>query len=85
LDEQIKKNSELFTSEGWNKNSGDELLSFAQQTFTDVVNDALEGDLTIEEIKKTVMCMKSFISPGGDGIISELYQLYWEVFEKDFR
>jgi hypothetical protein len=29
--------------------------------------------------------MKSFISPGGDGIISELYQLYWEVFEKDFR
>jgi len=30
------------------------------------------------------MSMKSFKSPGGDGIISEFYQLYWETIEKDF-
>ena len=30
------------------------------------------------------MSMKSFKSPGYDGIISEFYQLYWEAIEKDF-
>jgi len=30
LDEQIKLYSKLFTSEGWDKNSGDDLLSFVQ-------------------------------------------------------
>ena len=29
------------------------------------------------------MSIKSLKSPGGDGIISELYQLYWEAIEKD--
>jgi hypothetical protein len=28
--------------------------------------------------------MKFFKSPGGDGIISDLHQLYWEANEKDF-
>jgi hypothetical protein len=28
--------------------------------------------------------MKSCKSPGGDGIISDFYQLYWKVNEKDF-
>ena len=30
------------------------------------------------------MSIKSLKSPGGDGIISEFYQLYWEAIEKDF-
>jgi hypothetical protein len=30
------------------------------------------------------MSIKSFKSPGGDGIISEFYQLYLEAIEKDF-
>ena len=45
------------------KNSGDVLLSFVQQKVTDVEKNELEGDLTIEEIKKTVRSMKSFKSP----------------------
>jgi hypothetical protein len=59
LDEQIKFCSKLFTSDGWDKNSGDDLLSFVQQKLTDVEKNEIEEDLTIEEIKKTVMSMKS--------------------------
>ena len=59
LDEQIKFCSKLFTSEGGDKNSGDDLLSFVQQILTDVEKNETEEDLTIEEIKKTVMSMKS--------------------------
>jgi hypothetical protein len=49
-----------------------------------IEKNELEEDLTIEEVKKTVISIKSFNSPGGDGIISEFYQLYWEAIEKDF-
>ena len=84
LDEQIKFCSKLFTSEGGDKNSGDDLLSFVQQILTDVEKNETEEDLTIEEIKKTVMSIKSLKSPGGDRIISVFYQLYWEAIEKDF-
>jgi len=84
LDGQIKLYSKLFTSEGWDKNSGDDLLNFVQEKLTNVEKNELEEDLTIEEVKKTVMSMKSFKSPGGDGIIREFYQLYWEAIEKDF-
>ena len=59
MDEQIKFCSKLFTSDGWDKNSGDDLLSFVQQKLTDVEKNEIEEDLTIEEIKKTVMSMKS--------------------------
>lgn len=44
----------------------------------------LAGDLTIEEIMKTVISMKSVKYPGGDGIISYFYQFYWEGNDKDF-
>jgi hypothetical protein len=47
LDEQIKFDSKLFTSEGWDKNSGDDLLSFVQQKLTDVEKNELEEDLII--------------------------------------
>ena len=55
-----------------------------QQKLTDVEKNELEEEITIEEIKKTVMSMKSCKSPGGDGIISDFYQLYWKVNEKYF-
>ena len=44
LDEQIKLCSKLFTSEGWDKNSGDDLLSFVQQKLTDVEKNELEEE-----------------------------------------
>jgi hypothetical protein len=47
LDEQNKFDSKLFTSEGWDKNSGDDLLSFVQQKLTDVEKNELEEDLII--------------------------------------
>jgi hypothetical protein len=55
-----------------------------QQKLTDVEKNELEEEITMEEIKKTVMYMKSFKSPGGDGIISDFYLLYWEANEKHF-
>jgi hypothetical protein len=58
LDERIQLYSKLFTSEEWDKNSGDELLSCVQEKLTDVAKNELAGDLTIQEIKKTVMSMK---------------------------
>jgi hypothetical protein len=63
------------------------LVKHATQKKTPYMNiekNELEEDLTIEEVKKTVISIKSFKSPGGDGIISEFYQLYWEAIEKDF-
>ena len=55
-----------------------------QQKLTDVEKNELEEEITIEEIKKIVMSMKSCKSPGGDGLISDFYQLYWEANENDF-
>ena len=49
-----------------------------------IEKNELEEDLTIEEVKKIVLSMKPFKSPGGDGIISEFYQLYWELLRKIF-
>lgn len=83
FDDQIKLYSKLCTLEGWDNISGDDLLSFVHQKLTDVEKNELE-DLTTEDVKKTVMSMKSFKSPVGDGIISDFYQLYWEANEKDF-
>ena len=59
MDDQIKLDSKLFISEGWDNNSDDDLSSYFQQKLTDVENTELAGDLSIEEIKKTVISMKS--------------------------
>ena len=64
FDDQIKLYSKLFSLEGWDKNSDDDLSSLVQQKLTDVEKNELEEDLTIEEVKKTVMSMKSFKPPG---------------------
>jgi hypothetical protein len=84
LDDQIKLDSKLFISEGWDKNSDDDLSSYFQQKLTDVENTELAGDLSIEEIKKTVISMKSVKFPGDGGIISDCYQFYWEANDNDF-
>ena len=83
MDDQIKLDSKIFISEGWDKNSDDDLSSYFQQKLTDVENTKLPGDLTIEEIKQTVISMKSVKYPGDSGIISDFYQFYWEVNDKD--
>jgi hypothetical protein len=84
LDDQITLDSKLFISEWWDKNSDDDLSSYFQQKLTDVENTELAGDLSIEEIKKSVISMKSVKYPGGDGIISDFYQFYWEGNDTDF-
>jgi hypothetical protein len=65
-DDQIQLDSKLFISEWWDKNSDDDLSSYFQQKLTDVEKTELAGDLTMEEIKKTVISMKSVKYPGGD-------------------
>jgi hypothetical protein len=84
LDDQIKLDSKIFISEGWDKNSDDDLSSYFQQKLTDVENTKLPGDLTMEEIKQTVISMKFVKYPGGSGIISDFYQFYWEANDNDF-
>ena len=84
MDDQIQLDSKLFISEWWDKNSDDDLSSYFQQKLTDVEKTELAGDLTMEEIKKTVISMKSVKYPGGDGINSDFYQFYWEANDNDF-
>jgi anionic cell wall polymer biosynthesis LytR-Cps2A-Psr (LCP) family protein len=84
LDDQIQLDSKLFISEWWDKNSDDDLSSYFQQKLTDVEKTELAGDLTIEEIKKTVISMKFVKYPGDGGINSDFYQFYWESNDNDF-
>jgi hypothetical protein len=45
-------------------------------------SEDLEKDLTINEIKKIIFSMKQYKSPGLDGIINEIYQIYWDTIKE---
>jgi hypothetical protein len=55
--------------------------------------ETLDEDINLDEISKVIKILKPNKSPGEDGIISELYQLFWqdikneffEVIEKNFK
>ena len=83
LDEQINFYANLFSTEGWDKNVAEELVTHMDKKLTCDESEDLEKDLTINEIKKIFFSMKQYKSPGLDGIINEFYQIYWDTIKED--
>jgi hypothetical protein len=83
LDEQINFYANLFSTEGWDKNVAEELVTHMNKKLTCDKSEDLEKDLTINEIKKIIFSMKQYKSPGLDGIINEFYQIYWDTIKED--
>jgi hypothetical protein len=83
LDEQIHFYANLFSTEGWDKNVAEELITHMDKKLTCDESEDLEKDLTINEIKKIFFSMKQYKSPGLDGIINEFYQIYWDTIKED--
>jgi hypothetical protein len=52
LDEQINFYANLFSTEGWDKNVAEELVTHMDRKLTCDESEDLEKDLTINEIKK---------------------------------
>jgi hypothetical protein len=52
LDEQINFYANLFSTEGWDKNAAQELVTHMDRKLTCDESEDLEKDLTINEIKK---------------------------------
>ena len=83
LDEQETFYSNLFLTEGWDKNVAEGLVTHMDNKLTCDEREDLEKDLTINEIKKISFSMKQYKSPGLHGIINEFYQLYWDTIKED--
>ena len=83
LDEQIHFYSNLFSTEGWDTNVAEELVTHMDKKITCDEREDLEKDLTINEIKKIICTMKQYKSPGLDGIINEFYQLYVDTIKEN--
>ena len=83
LDEQINFYANLFSTEGWDKNVAEELVTHMDKKLTCDESEDLVKDLTINEIKKIMFSMKQYKSPGLDGIINEFYQIYWDTIKED--
>jgi hypothetical protein len=83
LDEQIHFYSNLFSTEGWDTNVAEELVTHMDKKLTCDEREDLEKDLTINEIKKIICTMKQYKSPGLDGIINEFYQLYVDTIKEN--
>ena len=43
----------------------------------------LDKDIDINEVKRVINILKNNKSPGEDGIISEFYVLFWDIFGDD--
>ena len=84
LDEQIRFYSNLFSTEGWDKNVAEELITHKDNKLTCDERVDLEKDLTINEIKKIIFPMKQYKSHGLDGIINEFYQIFWDTIKGRF-
>jgi hypothetical protein len=66
LDEQIHFYANLFSTERWDKNVAEELVTHMDKKLTCDESEDLEKDLTINEIKKIFFSMKQYKSPGLD-------------------
>ena len=73
INEQVKFQSKLFTSEGWNNTCGRNLTQHLQEKLTIEEKGELDSDVDSNEIVKVLKVLKSNKSPGEDGIISEFY------------
>ena len=72
IKEQVKFYTNLFSSEGWNRNSAEKLLENVDTKLTNEEKEDLECPITETELWKCIKQLKKNKSPGEDGIISEL-------------
>ncbi|KAK3083826.1 hypothetical protein FSP39_003749 [Pinctada imbricata] len=84
INEQIKFYKTLFTSEGWDEESADYLISKIDKHLSEEDKINLEKTVTEEELEKIIMHLKKNKSPGEDGIIAEFYEIYWQTIKKEF-
>ncbi|KAK3091503.1 hypothetical protein FSP39_020293 [Pinctada imbricata] len=84
MEEQTKFYSNLFSTEGWNLDSAENILQNVDAKLTCDERQALESDITDEELLKSINQLKKNKSPGEDGIIAEFYQTYWEIIKPEF-
>ena len=84
IKEQVKFYTNLFSSEGWNRNSADKLLENVDTNLTNEEKEDLECPITETELWKCIKQLKKNKSPGEDGIISEFYQIYWNTIKTEF-
>ena len=77
---------ELFTSQTHRNPDYDYFLSNTQphrKKLSDESKEALDSDISNEEIIKSLKLIKNNKSPGPDGISTELYKIYWNLIGED--
>ena len=51
-------------------------------SLSDSESESLNIPISLEELRKALVCMKTGKSPGWDGIPPELYLTFWDVLDK---
>jgi len=84
LDEQVSFYSKLMSSEGWDREAAETLLSNINIKITEEQKELCEKQISENELGKAVTALKKNKSPGFDGIPSEFYIKYWNLIKNCF-
>ena len=68
----------LYTSEIEDEDAQDEFLSQVTVKLTQNEKDKLDEDLSLDELKRSMMDLQKNKSPGSDGLTKEFYDFFWE-------
>ena len=68
----------LYTSEIEDEDAQNEFLSQVTVKLTQNEKEKLDEDLSLDELKRSMMDFKKNKSPGSDGLTKEFYDFFWE-------
>jgi len=74
----------LYTSEGIDEGSADEMLTSVDKMLSEDDCNLLENNITENELKKAVNQMSEGKSPGEDGITTSFYKTFWSTISGEF-
>ena len=75
---------ELYTKIDTNKTLQDDFLSGLQLSLSEENSDKADRSYNKNEFKEALFQLPSSKSPGSDGLPSEFYKTFWDIFSDDF-